>query len=144
MWTMIKKLKSHLHKIANNKACNTVLIAWQVFQELIRHALLLENHKCQTPYEYQKHVVGPSVLLNKVPDKMISLYLVCAVGCDDICGIQNRRRDEYSNDIPMCKRSYIVTIRLCTVQKGIRWQPYSCIRNELLIITFILRRICCS
>lgn len=82
------KLKSHLHKTAKNKACNTVLTAWQVFQELIRHEiLLLENHKNQTQYEYQKHVVRPSMLLNKVRDKIISLYLVCTIGCDDFCGI---------------------------------------------------------
>jgi len=45
------------------------------------------HHKCQIPYEYQKHVVGPSMLVNMVRDKITSLYLVCTVGCDDICRI---------------------------------------------------------
>jgi hypothetical protein len=66
-----------------------VLTAWQVFRELICHELLLlENHKYQTPYEYQKHVFRPSMLLNKGSDKIISLYLVCTIGCVTFAGFR--------------------------------------------------------
>jgi len=54
------------------------------------------------------------MLVNIVREKITSLYLVCTVGCDDFCGTWNRRRDENGNDIPMCKRSCIVTICLYT------------------------------